>query len=144
MRAAIILLLRHCQPVVARSVRSACGVNYVTRSHGWHHSGHLEPHVLPCHGGIGKTGAIVAFSAGMTTVGVRLRFWIMADGILLFWPFSSNVIALPIMTCLAILVARIAFISSGPLAVPARLKPSAAIRSASKVNPTLKHSTAKR
>src|SRR5712692_8733305 len=103
-----------------------------------------ECQLLPCHGGIGKTGAMVALSAGITTVGARLRFWTMAEGILLFWPLSSNVIGPPIMMCSAIWVARIAFISSAPLVVPARLNPSAATRSASKVKPTLKHSTAKR
>ena len=61
-----------------------------------------------------------------------------------FWPFSSNLIGGPIITWLAMSVERIARISSGPLAVPARLKPSAAMSSASNVKPTLKHSTGKR
>src|SRR5258708_23071516 len=103
-----------------------------------------ECQLLPCQGGIGNTGAMVAVPAGIGTGGARLRFWTMAEGILLFWPLSSNVIGPPIMMCSAILVARIAFINSAPLAVPARLYPSAATRRASKVKPMLKHSTANR
>src|SRR5258708_31521544 len=99
-----------------------------------------ECQLLPCQGGIGKTGAMAAVSTGITTVGARLRFWTMAEGILLFWPLSSNVIGPPIMMCSAILVARIAFINSAPLSGPARLTQSAATRSASKVEPTLEHS----
>jgi hypothetical protein len=87
---------------------------------------------------------MVATAAGSTTVGVRFRLCTAADGMPTFWPLSSNLIGGPIMTWLAISVARIACISAGPLVVPARLKPSAATSSASKVKPTLKHSTAKR
>src|SRR5258708_8502754 len=103
-----------------------------------------ECQLLPCQGGIGKTGAMAAVSTGITTVGARLRFWTMAEGILLFWPLSSNVIGPPIMMCSAILVARIAFINSAPLAVPARLYPSPPTRRAPKGRTTLTHSTAKR
>src|SRR5262245_15782963 len=98
----------------------------------------------PCQPGIGSTGAIVAAVAGNTTVGVRLRLCTTADGMPAFWPLSSNLIGGPIMTWLAMSVARIACISAAPLVVLASLKPSAAISSASKVKPTLKHSTAKR
>src|SRR5260370_40276882 len=82
---------------------------------------YISNHVLPCHGGIGKTGVIAALSAGITTLRVRLRFWTMAEGRLLFWPLSAKVAGPPIMMCPAILVARIPLIHSAPLAAAAPL-----------------------
>src|SRR5262245_63400168 len=95
--------------------------------------GQQDAQLRPCQPGIGSTGVMVAAVAGNTTVGVRLRLCTAADGMPTFWPFSSNLIGGPIMTWLAMLVARIACISAGPVVVAARLEPSAAVSRASKV-----------
>src|SRR4029077_4201203 len=75
-------------------------------------------YVRPFQPGIGSTGVPAATDARRPTAGMRLRFCTAADGTFGFWPFSSNLIGGPIMTCSAISVARIAFISSGPAGVP--------------------------
>src|SRR5260370_27683086 len=98
----------------------------------------------PCQDGCGKTGVVVAAAAGSTTVGVRLRLCTQADGMPGFCPFSSNLMGGPIITWSAMLVSRMACINGAPSAAPAYLKAEAATSNASKVNPALKQSTAKR
>ena len=76
----------------------------------------------PSRGGIGKPGPWWRFGqASPPPGGVAVLQHRGRDIVVL--ALSSNVIGPPIMTCSAILVASIAFISSTPL-VPARLKPS--------------------
>src|SRR5688500_13371430 len=85
--------------------------------------------------GIGKTGFAVAAPLGSTTVGVRFRFCTHAEPMPSTWPLALNLIGAPSVIFSVMLVWRIASARVFGSVAFARLKASAAIRIASKVNP---------
>src|SRR5690348_10762101 len=101
-----------------------------------------EHHVrrLSFQPGSGKMSSAAADALGITTVGLRWRFWTAAALMETFWPLASNWIGPPTMTWWSILILRNASISASGLVDLASSQAWAAISMASKVKPPLRSS----